>query len=86
MSFAATDFEFKQRFWVIGGVIFKFGRARRPQQARIRERRGAIWERGRTDNPAERSENDRRVERYALLLMCSGFACIATPMPGNSMS
>ena len=22
MSFAATDFEFKQRFWIIGGVIF----------------------------------------------------------------
>lgn len=44
---------------------------------------GAIWERGRTDNPAERSENDRRVERYALLLMSSGFACVATPMlPG----
>jgi hypothetical protein len=29
---------------VIGGVIFKFGRARRPLEARIRERRGAIWE------------------------------------------
>lgn len=22
MSFAATDFEFKNRFWIIGGVIF----------------------------------------------------------------
>jgi hypothetical protein len=37
---------------VIGGVIFKFGRARRPQQARIRERRGAIRERAATDGRA----------------------------------
>ncbi len=44
---------------------------------------GAIWERGRTRNPAERAENDRRVERYALLLVLSGFSCLATPMlPG----
>jgi hypothetical protein len=34
------------------GVIFKFGRARAPQQARIRERRGAIWERAATDGMA----------------------------------
>jgi hypothetical protein len=34
---------------IIGGVIFKFGRARRPRQVGIRERRGAIWEQANTD-------------------------------------
>jgi hypothetical protein len=34
---------------IIGGVIFKFGYARRPRQAGIRERRGAIWEQANSD-------------------------------------
>jgi hypothetical protein len=41
---------------VIGGVIFKFGRARRPQEARIREGRGAIWERANIDDRTPSAE------------------------------
>jgi hypothetical protein len=49
---------------VIGGIIFKFGRARRPQEARIREGRGAIWERANIDDRAPPTERAARARGY----------------------
>jgi hypothetical protein len=49
---------------VIGGVIFKFGRARRPLEARIRERRGAIWEQANIDDRTPSAEPAARARGH----------------------